>query len=84
MLMKTLSFGFLTHSVGHAVSHPGAFLQGFQASPTGPVLGVGLQVSLTVSIGRGFDAATQLPSIFQLTGSVGTVHPHTRIFNHSC
>ena len=44
----------------------------------------GRQVSLTVSIGRGFNAATQLPSIFQFTGSVGTVHPHTRIFNHSC
>ena len=38
MLMKTSLSGFLTHSMGRVVSHPGALLQGCQASPTGPVL----------------------------------------------
>lgn len=82
MLVKASLRGSLT-SAGRVRSPP---LPGTPAArPPGLPLGKGRwQVSLTVSVGGWLDAAAQLPSVLQLAGPVGTVRPHTGIFNHSC
>lgn len=84
VLMKgslNLPFGFRTYSPGSMGCGPEALLRLVWACSG---WGWGWQGSLTVSVGGWLDAAAQLSPVLQLTGSVGTVCPHTGIFNHSC